>query len=146
MTFDIRFVSEPVVDDESRGTARVGRIQLRDYWEDFTALLGHWRSEDYEKQWREGIALLVTTHRPSCVVTSVHDRQKSDLVRWWLLFPQGERVVVQESMLVRSQLSKPFDERNPYASIPEYRATNEEGDEISSWEVPWADFESFLDR
>lgn len=52
--------------------------------------------------------------------------------------------MVQESILVRSQMSNPFDERNPYASIPEYRVKNEDGDKISSWEVPLADFESFL--
>jgi hypothetical protein len=81
MTFEINFLPHEVEGSELGNTGRFGEIVLGDYRELFISLIGFWSPRDYEDQWREGIRRVVQRER-SCLVTSLDDPAKSEVITW----------------------------------------------------------------
>ena len=146
MAFSIRLLPERVPESEVGNAAQYGEIQLRNYQETFVALIGFWSPLDYSEHWSHSIKRLVDLKRESCLITSLHDPQVAEVLHWWLLYPVGDDVIVQNSLLLGRHALSDFDTRNPYRSIPIRRRVNEEGEKISEWFMHLTDFRDFLER
>jgi CdiI N-terminal domain len=64
----------------------------------------------------------------------------------WPMYRVNENVFIQNHILFFDQLQSPFDERNPFSSVPERQTTNEDGDGISEWSVRINELEEFLTK
>jgi hypothetical protein len=144
MAFDIRFSGEVIDGSEVGNAGHVGEIILGDEREMFVSLVGYWSPADYLHQWKAGIRRLVSENSPSCLVSSLHDPQEADVLSWWLLYPMGSDVHVQDAILLLSHDRTRFSTTNPYAAIPPWRQLTDEGKQISEWIVPLQDFVDYL--
>jgi hypothetical protein len=145
VAFDIRFLTEWTPGSETGNAGRFGRITLDDFSETFVSLIGFWSPYDYEVQWRRGVERLVGERRNSCLITSLHDPAATEMLMWWLLYPDGDRVVVQQALLFFANLDRTFSTNDPFSSIPPRRQITEEGEAISEWSLDFASFREFLD-
>jgi hypothetical protein len=146
MAFSIQLLPEQVQESELGNAAQYGEIQLGDYTESFIALIGFWSPLDYSEHWSRSIKRLVDLKCASCLITSLHNPQVAEVLHWWLLYPIGDDVVVQNALLLGRRALSDFDARNPYRSIPTLRRVSEEGEQISEWLVHLTDFGDFLER
>ncbi len=134
--FDIRLTG-PLVEGSRLGNAAMqGRIVLGEEEEEFESFIGFWGPLDYARQWTEGAVRVASQRSASCLLTSVTDPSHSEFIRWWLLYPRGETVIVQEGILLLASLSTPFSTTFPYASVPEYESTAHDGRPIAEWQIP----------
>ena len=146
MSFDIQLLQEYVDEPEIGNTGQLGEIVLGDYAERFVSLIGFWSPLDYAKQWETGVRRLMEQDRPSCLITSIHDPEVADVAGWWLLYPAGSLVHVQEGLLLFRDQQPAFSLRDPYASIPERKVMTQDGAPISEWSLPRVDFAAYLRR
>jgi hypothetical protein len=146
MGFDIRFLPEWTPDSETGNAGRHGRITLDEFAETFISLIGHWSPSDYEAQWRLGVKRLVEERRESCLITSLHDPAATEMLMWWLLYPKGECVIVQQSLLLFEGLKRAFDTSDPFCSIPPRAQVTDDGEPISEWSLDIRSFEEFFRR
>lgn len=113
----------------------IGDITIGDFKERFTSLTTHWSQEQYKEQWRIALQRLLDGHPTSVFVTSVVRGPDITAVHW-PAYRIGESVIFQNHLLLRS-VSAVFDTRNMFDHIPTYHATNEDGEQISSWSIPF---------
>jgi hypothetical protein len=146
MAFGIRWLSEQVAESDVGNSAQYGEIELDNYRETFLAIIGFWSPLDYSEHWSRSVRRLVETKRESCLITSLHDPQVVEVLHWWLLYPVGDQVIVQNSLLLGRHALSSLDTRDPYRSIPVRSQVSEEGEPISEWTMHSADFRDFLGR
>ncbi|HEV7596485.1 MAG TPA: hypothetical protein VGO33_15935 [Gemmatimonadaceae bacterium] len=146
MAFSIRLLPEKVPESEIGNTGQYGEIQLGGHCETFVALIGFWSPLDYTQHWSHSIKRLLDLKRESCLITSIHEPRAIDVIHWWLLYPFGEDVIVQNSLLLGKKALADFDTRNPYRTIPARREISAEGEQISEWIVRMTEFRDFLDE
>lgn len=144
MAFSIGFRREMTDGSQIGNAARFGEIELGEYRETFTALIGFWSPRDYEEHWKRSLRRLVDEDMPTCLITSLHDPSVAEILHWWLLYPEADAVRAQNALLPLRQLANPLDTRNPYTAIPRYRSKSEEGYDISEWTIPTVDVRTFL--
>jgi hypothetical protein len=146
MAFSIGFRREMTDGSQLGNAAQFGEIELGEYRETFTALIGFWSPRDYEDHWRQSLRRLVDEDMPTCLITSLHDPSVAEILQWWLLYPAAGVVRAQSALLPLRHLASPFDTRNPYGAIPQYRSKSVEGYDISEWTIPTVDVRAFLRR
>lgn len=146
MIFDIRFLPDWTPGSETGNAGHHGRITLDDFSETFISLIGYWSPRDYEAQWRSGVKRLVEERRDSCLITSLHDPAATEMLMWWLLYPEGEFVIVQQGLLLFADLERAFNTSNPFCSIPPREQVTDNGEVVSEWSIDIGSFEEFLRR
>jgi hypothetical protein len=146
MVFDIRFLGERTDDSEVGNAGYLGEIMLGYERETFLSLIGYWSPQDYQRQWVLGIRRLIQEKIASCLITSLHDPIEADVLRWWLLYPIGSDIYVQEALLLLGSCRDRFSTKDPYVSVPPRRQETAGGEEISEWVVPREDFVAYLRR
>jgi hypothetical protein len=142
--FDIYFTNERV--PESDVEAGYGKIRIGNYVETFISSFVRWNGADYEHQWVDACERLISGQEQSALITSYVPPDSSDLLMWWPLYREGEVVHVRNELLFYSQTTVPFSVDSPWASIQERRKTNDEGLEISEWDISLACVHDFLAR
>jgi hypothetical protein len=113
-----------------------GRITIDYFVEDFESPLWFWKTADYERQWAEGIQRILDGEPKSCLITSLIDPVRTgDYVfgSWWTLYRDGVNVILQQQLLIGDVVGARFNVTDPYSAVPDYRATTEEGEPLSSW-------------
>ena len=145
MSFLIRFVPPEEADWEVEPRdVRYGLIQIGDFSEYFQVDLGFWRQEDYERHWRHALERITSGVPTSCLITSIGDPRTSTMVFWWPLYRTGTTIRIQNAIRFFEQLDTPFDEENPYPSVPPRRTVSEDGEVISEWSASLNDLKDFL--
>lgn len=144
--FFIHFTDGPVVGSQIGNGLMLGEIVLGDYREGFESFIGFWSQHDYEMQWGLGVQRAAAEGQASCLITSITDPTHAEFLRWWLIYPLGETVAIQESLLLFDQLSTPFSTADPYRSIPARVQITDEGQPVSEWELPRDALREFLDN
>lgn len=138
--FDIAFVGD-VADQQPDGWMGLpGRTELGSEAEHFLAPIDRWQRFDYERQWIEAARRLLRPEARAGFFTSAFHR-------WWVMWREGEEVIVQEHLLIPEQLATITDWRAaPYQLIEDRRSANEDGMPISEWLLNVADIKGFLAR
>jgi contact-dependent growth inhibition (CDI) system CdiI-like immunity protein len=120
-----------------------GLIRIGSFQERFTAPLDFWGVNDYRRHWCDSVDFLICTGKDSCLITAMHNPNTANFIQWWLLYPRGNRVFIQNQLLFLSTLSSPFNIQRSYFQIPARQVINDEGVAISEWESTLNDFVSF---
>ncbi len=120
-----------------------GLISIGSFHEQFTAPLDFWDVNDYRRHWCESVDFLISSGKDSCLITAMHDPNTANFIQWWLLYPRGDKVFIQNQLLFLNRLSSPFDILRPYLQVPSRQVINDEGVPISEWESTLKDFVSF---
>lgn len=141
--FTIEFEGEPC---SREGEALLlGVIRDLDIEEQFRASIGYWGKAAYEAQWQEGIRR-VLGGQPSALITSMRDPASANFIEWWLMYPLGDVIAIQNQMLFMARLAGSFQENDPYRHIAGYRTHNSDGDRLSEWIVARSDLEWYLTK
>lgn len=139
MPFSIALVNDPNLrfPDFDPKVASLGIIEIGPYKERFIAPLMYWSVDDYRRHWEQAIErILFHQSDVSCLITSMADPAKSAFIFWWPMYRVNNKTVcIQNHILFFDKLQSPFDESNPFSSVPERRTINEDGDNISEWLV-----------
>lgn len=144
--FDIRFSGSAVEGSRLGNGVSRGRLVIGEQIEEFESFIGFWSPFDYERQWLEGTVRVAAKGSASCLITSLTDPSHAEFVRWWLLYPQGDLVVLQEGLLLLKSLVVPFSTTSPYDSIPEHQSLTDDGRPISEWRLPRTAIADFARR
>jgi hypothetical protein len=138
--FDITFVKDEAEAQPDGWDGLWGRTVLGSCAEDFLAPLGPWQRADYERQWIEAARRLLGPPARAGFFTAAFRF-------WWVMWREGEEVIVHEELLTPERLTGLTDWRNaPYQLIGAYRATSHDGTPISEWRLSVADLRDFLAR
>ena len=140
--FDLRFVGGA----EGDLNAARGLITLGDHTRGFVAALDFWARRQYEAQWIAAARRLLEGEDSTAFFTSVSDPATVEYQRWWPAWREGERLYVQEHLLMIRQLEPPFDLSDPYVHIHERQQIAEGGHRISEWRLRLADMIAFVRR
>jgi len=148
LLFDIRTLDKEGKNGSSFCPSQIGQIRLRpSFIENFEMEMRFWNSEQYQKQWREAVTMLVKGSRDkTCLFTSIFNPEYSNFFNCWILYRFKENVLIHNNLLFLDQLEKPFDLQNPYDALPEYQRITEDGEAISEWSVTVKDLEAWLTR
>jgi CdiI N-terminal domain len=68
-------------------------------------------------------------------VTGLRDPRCTAFEEWWILYPEQNRVFIQNCLLLLDEIQGEFDPFNPYAHIPSREILAENGEPVSEWEV-----------
>ncbi len=138
--FDIAFTSD-VPERQPEGWVGLrGHTRLGAHAENFLAPLGAWQRADYERQWIEAARRLLGPAARAAFFTVAFRF-------WWVMWREGEEVIVQEHLLVPEQLGGLTDWRAaPYQLIGERDAASEDGAPVSEWLLGVTDIAGFLAR
>jgi len=117
----------------------VGEVALDDFVERFEASLIFWDTDRYESQWRQGIDRLLDGAPKSCLITSILEPKYEHFGTWWVLYRDGQQVLVQNQLLLLDVFGSGFDPDQPYASIRDRVSLCAEGERISEWSINFDD-------
>ena len=142
--FEIRFLDQEREEDES-GRYRRGEIILGDWREEFLAPIGEWSEADYEREWlRSAQRLLNGSMRVGFVHHMAHAGASHHFM--WQAWREGERVFLQERLLVAADLPATFRPNDPDGVVEERMETTEDGEPISQWQVDLAAIRAYAER
>jgi CdiI N-terminal domain len=144
MAFSIGLLSDPVPDLDQGVVASHGLIEIGSFQERFIASLMYWKADDYERHWKQALARIVESFDASCLITSIVNPSVASHLFWWPMYRVQDTVYIQHHILFFDTLSSPFNQNDPYSSIPRRRIIDEDGNHLSEWSVTTKDIESFL--
>jgi hypothetical protein len=126
---------------EAYGTIRIGLFE-----ETFHSNLTFWQPQDYTRHWLEACdRVLKTSHASSALITSMEDPDSANFITWWPLYREGQKVYIQNHLLLFDQLKEPFRLENPFVHVPA-RETKDEGTKISEWETDLGAIREFCEE
>jgi hypothetical protein len=140
MSFAIEI--EDLVRYEENAPFARGRIVMGDFEESFEAPVHHWTANDYRRQWKEALGR-IAAGIDSALITTAYNGNEGWCGFWWILFYRVDHVLVHAGMIVPGETFLNFTVQDPYAALPEYRRTSEDGDLVSEWTVPTEDLIAF---
>lgn len=135
--FSIQFL--PNAEEAAGSATRIGEIHIGEFKERFESSIEFWTAARYESQWAEALSRLGPEKAKSCLITSITDPATANFVFWWPMYLVGDNVHFQNHVLFTSEVRGTFDPNDPYFHVPERRVTNEDGERISEWVVPFGD-------
>jgi hypothetical protein len=144
MAFSIKLLLEPVPGIEPSGTASLGLIEIGPFQERFKASLTYWNADDYQRHWGQAVARIVQSSTTSCLISSMYDPKNANFIVWYPMYRVDDTVFIQNQILFLDELPLPFDENDPFSSVPERRTTSDRGELLSEWSVPLEDLKTFL--
>lgn len=143
MAFSISFVEDNSL-PERQDDLKLGKLILGDYEEHFESSLSYWSMEDYRNHWEHALHRIVYESNKSCLITAINNPSSSNYLYWWPLYKNGSSVFIQNQILFLKQIKPNFDPNNPYLNVPDRKTINEEGQEISEWELSIGEILEYL--
>ncbi len=123
-----------------------GQITIDDFSEMFEMNLRYWTPEEYRHQWSIASYRIANGGGRSAFITSMPTPDTSDRLWWWPAWREGERVYVQNQMLLPEQLPEKFDGTDPTKNLDQPSLTGLEGYGISTWETTVTAIRLFADK
>jgi CdiI N-terminal domain len=140
--FYIGFKSGVRVDEEGWRYAS-GGLELGPDSDSFSADLSTWTMQDYESQWREGIARLAAGMPSSALITS-YAGPDAGFHSMWPMWKVGDQVVFHEHLVPDEVVNHSDIADSFYAAVGDRRTHSEDGQPISEWFVLFADVLHYL--
>lgn len=120
-----------------------GVLKIGGFIEKFESPVSYWSREKYLNQWNDGVARILSGCDKSAIVTTMHDPVTANLLFWWVMYSVGDKVYMQNHVVILDFLVEPFDENRLYDFIPDRETINEDGEKISEWVLDRDDFNNF---
>jgi hypothetical protein len=145
MAFSIVFEDEPLCYpyDDPAEPAASGLLTLGATRQGFMASLYQWSVDDYQRQWKQAIIALLRSGDKAALVTTYGSPEVATHLEWWPMYLVGQTVYFQDHFLFYDQLPRSFSMEVAFSFLCERETVNEEGRQISEWEVPLAEVEAF---
>jgi CdiI N-terminal domain len=152
LPFSIKFIDEPLeyLSDDVSVPSAIGQITIGDFKEEFAACLYTWSKSGYESQWRRALDHLLAGNGKAALMTEYINPEESTHLRWWPMYRVDETVYFQEHILFFEnapddfvKLREPFSLDRQFTYVRDRRTTNENGEQLSEWNVSLADVETF---
>lgn len=120
-----------------------GMIKFGEEQEIFNSSLAFWDSDKYLKQWREGVERLVSGY-PSLLIVNINEPKNSNFINAWCLYPSFDRVLFTENLIFPNKKLIDSKFKSIYHSLPAYEKYDNEGNAVSTWELPKDSLVNFL--
>jgi hypothetical protein len=144
MAFSIRFIEKGNSYLAVGEGLMVGQIEIGSFKEFFESSMSYWNKEQYIDQWKNGLIRIIGGDNESCLITSIYDPSHSIFSFWWTLFRLENTVIFQNQLLFLKDFKGKFDPSNPYQHIKKREIADDEGQQISEWEISKTEIELFL--
>lgn len=137
--FKISFLSEQSNSEAS------AEIVVNDFRERLSIPLGYWAKNDYEEQWIAAItSILEPNTTKAALVTEMYDPLTANFINIWPLYKDDDRIYIQNSILFLDKLKGDFQISQLSSYVLERETINEDGDDISEWNISIKDLEEFI--
>jgi hypothetical protein len=123
--FYIGFITATRVDERGVPYAE-GDLSADAYRDGFLSDLRLWSKREYEAQWKQGVARLLTGAQSSALVTSLPPADDEDGLRLIPLWRDGGIVYVGGSRVLKDARPEPFDVASIYERVGELPAMTDE--------------------
>jgi len=145
MAFSIAFEQKPLCFpyDDRTTPAACGLLTLGRARESFLASLYQWGVEDYERQWKQAVAVLLNKKNKAALITTYGSPEVATHLEWWPMYLVGDIVYFQNHLLFYEQLPGRFSMESAFSFLRDRDTVDEQGSRISEWEVPLAEVEAF---
>ena len=145
MGFSIRFLSpEEYGPYDQEPDLILGEITIGCFTERFEASTSYWSIHDYQKQWEKALDRTISGEKKSCLITSMYDPEHANFIFWWLLYREGQKVIVQNQILFLNDKKLIFNPTKPCKNINDRESISEDGLPISEWELSISDIDRFV--
>lgn len=144
MPFSIQFPPDATEETDENQRFMAGRKTLGDFREEFLAHLDYWTPKQYEAQWRDAVLGIVSGKSVDALITDMHDLRTAHHLVSWPMYREGDRVFVQNRLLFLNDLGRPQQLEDLIPRIGNRRTINDEGAQISEWDVGVSDLLAFL--
>lgn len=143
--FSIKFNDLPLEYpyDNTAVPAAPGALVIGHYTEDFLANLALWSKPDYEAHWQRELQAFANGRLKVALIVS-YDHPKSGEI--WCIYRDGEWARFQNQILFSDRLPDGFELSEASRHIDDRQVKDEDGNQISEWNVHIRDIESFLQR
>ena len=124
-------------------------IMMGGFREDLILPIEVWSLADYKRQWQEGLKRIIGPNPPfetSCLVTEMRVPENSGFATIWPLYRNGDRVHVQNKLIVFDGMTHSFSPSTVYVDIGPRKTKSDEGDAISEWTLLTEDLGNFLNE
>jgi len=142
--FDLSFSQGPAVTDDGWWRA-VAIIRLGEARDDFEVGLEWWGRTAYEQQWLGAAKRLVAGADRVMFLVSYNGPDAAFHFAW-SAWREGNRVHVQNYLVLTEDLPTPFDPDDADRFAGERQTVSEDGEPISEWHVRLADVQAFVER
>jgi hypothetical protein len=142
--FDIELAADPEVDEEGWWHA-LGRIRLGRDEDAFEVSLEWWGPAAYERQWLAAARRLAAGATRVMFLASYNGPDAAFHFRW-PAWRDGDRVCLQNHLILTAQLAAPFDPDEADRFVRERAEVDEDGHQVSEWEVCLSDVRAFVER
>lgn len=146
MSFSITFTGEKK-DNDYREKVAIGELMLFDCLEKFESSMTYWNEHHYMTQWREGLKRLFNNHNTSCLITSMYDPKYAKFIFRWLIYLEKDVAHFQEQLFFIKDKDRFVDINDLlYSSISKRSVCDENGNEVSEWDVPIKEVRKFYEN
>jgi CdiI N-terminal domain len=121
-----------------------GRIRIGAFEEEFEASLEFWSPDDYQRQWRQALDVLLAGGDRAALIVSMTDPATANFLFWWPAYRDGDDVVFQSGVLFLEDLEQAFEPARWAAHVPAREQRSDTGEPISEWRAPLADIQRFI--
>ena len=121
-----------------------GYIHIGEFSEHFPVAIGYWDRATYLRHWREALARLAAGSSAVGLLTWMIPPGSSDHARAWILYRDGERVIVQERLFIGQESRPAFDEHGHLRGIEPRTTSSDDGAPISEWTTNVSSIQDFL--
>lgn len=144
MSFRITLGKEVLT--EFDGPVLQGEIEIDGYTENFFVPTEYWSRNEYLSSWKKSLLQGLRGGGHAVLVTSMRDPEISNFIFCWIIFMEGEQAYIQNRVLFIEEMSKPFDPEKINSYVSRRTEINEDGLEISQWNVDKTSIVDFLNE
>ncbi|QCR35503.1 hypothetical protein [Nissabacter sp. SGAir0207] len=107
-------------------------IVISKFEEELYLPLSYWDIKDYKKSWINSLEEGLSNKRHSALVVSMYEPEKTNFIFTWILYFEGEKVYVQNTVIFLEEYHD-FSPENINNFIETRTTHDEDGMKISEW-------------
>lgn len=123
-----------------------GQIEIDGYTENFFTPTEYWSRNEYLSSWKKSLTQGLREGDHAVLVTSMRDPEVSNFIFCWIIFIEDGQAYIQNRILFLEEISEPFDPEKINSYVSRRVEFDEDGLEISQWNVDMSSIRDFLDE
>ena len=119
-------------------------ITIGDFSERFAAPTEIWGLEDYKEQWQRALISINQGAKKAHLVAAMRDPANSDFISTYVLYREGDRVYVQNQIILCEGNEQAIASGNLEKLVEERETETEDGTKISEWSTSLDQIKAFI--
>ena len=120
-------------------------IRISDFSERFVAPIEQWMLEDYDQQWKIAATRIIQGAVKGYLMASMRDPEKSDFVSVYAMYREGERVYVQNQIIICRGNEETIRSGDLSSLVNDREIETEDGERISEWKTSIEELKRFVE-